>query len=182
MSKQTSQSHQTTTPTPARTPAPSKVVSIDEARGRLRSAPPRPRSQRLRPAAAIDPPAIEGQTATRLTPEAREAIHLRAAKYANRLIRCAGNFSEAETNKTDGAITMKHVRAAGRLGSLNPDAKPPQFGVGFMIDVALIVGAATVGALCTNPALLEGYGYVMLAAGMALAVGAFVVREALQSS
>jgi len=156
-------------------PFKAKVVSIDQARTRRYVRPRRPKA----PAVDHESLDLKEAGADRLTPEAREALRLRVERYAQRLTRCAGNFSEADNNKSGAKIAVKHVRAATRMPSLNPSAKPPQFGWNFALDAAQVVGAVTIGALCANQSLLGSSGYVSLAVAVAVTVSAFVAKEAL---
>ena len=156
----------------------SKVVSLAAARERRNPRQGRSVRRPLVDAAGLDLDALDTE---RLPPDAREAFRVRVERYAQRFLRCAANFSEADSEDDDAPIGLPHVKAASRLPSLNPSAKPAQFGMGFVLDAMLIMGAATVGALCADPTMLGGSGYLFLIAAVALTVGAFVAKESFQN-
>lgn len=172
---------QTTGTQAASKPAPrplAKVVSLDEARHKLRSPRPcRPRQPRRSQTEALD---LTESALNRLTPEARRAYRDRVDRYARGLIKRASGLSEVESNKSDARIAFKHIKIATRMTSSKPTAGG--FGLGFALDVSLTLGAGLIGALCARPDLLSGSGYLLLAIGVSLAVGAFIAREAWQAA
>ena len=154
-----------------------KVVSLATAR-ELRTA-----NHKARRRAVADPEAfdLDELDVERMNADAKEAFRLRVERYAQRLLRSSANFSEADGDSTEASIELKHIKAASRLPSLDNRSKQGQFGIGFLLDACLIVSAATVGALCTDPTILGRGGYALLAIAVAVTIGAFVAKENFQS-
>ena len=157
--------------------APAKVVYLDQARRSLRTLEPGQRRTGPRRHQA-EPFDLKAGALNRLTPEARRAYRERVDSYARGLIKRAGDISQTEANKTEATIAFKHIRLAARMTSRKTTTGG--FGLTFALDASLTLGAAVIGALCARPDLLSGSGYAVLAAAVALAVFAFVVREARQ--
>jgi hypothetical protein len=154
------------------------VVSLAGARARLRTRKPGTERASAVPtdAAPLD---LEGLDLDRLTPGARQLYWFNLNNYARHLFAAASDLAMREGGHSAAPVTPNHLRDAERrrLGAVRH--REALLGAGFLLDALQILGAATCGALATQPDVAGEYGPVALVVALAATISIFLLREVL---